>query len=128
MEVYEQALQLTDGQRRNIGEVQIDSQEDQLLTGEFAPGPDFSRVEELFQQFEEAVNVQALGVVDRLGEQIAALGLQLYSPEQRQSVKIHDVQLWSDGGFSCQLTPDAGQPVNGQSRSVSQPIFTTAVR
>jgi len=127
MQASEQTLQLIDTKRRNIGEVRIDSKVDQLVTGEFAPGPNFLLVEELFQNFEEAVNVQALSVVDQLDEQIAALGLQLYSPEHGQSIKIYDVQIWRDGGFSCRLTSDLVRAVNGVSHSAKESIFIAAI-
>lgn len=99
-------VQLMDAKQRNIGKVRIDSTVEKLLVGEFVPGSDFALVEEIFGKFEKAVNIQALGVVDQLDKQIVALGLQLYSPEHRQSIKIRDVQIWSDGGFSCRLLAD----------------------
>ena len=126
MQVYKETLQLIDAKRRDIGEVSIDSKVEQLLTGEFAPGSHFSRVEELFQKFEEAVNVQALSIVDQLDKQIAALGLQLYSPDHGQSIKIHDVQIWSDGGFSCRLTLETARSANGLSRASNELTFTKA--
>jgi len=101
MQVSKHNLQIIDGKWKNVGEVQIGNKEDKLLTGKFISNPNFPLVEELFRQWEEAVDVQELSTVDQLDKQIAALGLQLYSPEHRQSIKIHDVQIWSDGGFSC---------------------------
>lgn len=125
MQVYEQKLQLIDATQRNIGEVKIDSKVDQLLTGEFAPAPTFILVEELFHQFEEAVDAQALGIVDQLDKEIAALGLQLYSPEHRQSIKIHDVQIWSDGGFSCRVLVEPTWVVNGLVHTANGAVFVT---
>jgi hypothetical protein len=40
-------------------------------------GPAFAAVERLFRAFEEAVNAQALGVVDKLDIAIGRLGLRL---------------------------------------------------
>jgi len=127
MQAFEQTLQLVDAKGRKIGTVTIDSKIDQLLTGEFIPDPGFSRVEELFQKFEEAVNVQAFSIVDKLDKQIADLGLQLYSPEHGQSIKIHDVQIWSDGGFSCRLTRESIRPVNGLCHSAKESTFSKSV-
>lgn len=125
MQDSKQLLQLVDAKRRNIGKVKIDNQEDHLLTGEFVPGPIFALVKEIFQKFEDAVNVQALSIVDQLDQQIAAFGLQLYAPDHGQSIKIHDVQIWSDGGFSCQLTSELLSPANGLSYATQKSIFTT---
>lgn len=51
----------------------IDQKEELLLTGEFTPGSNFSAVEELFQQVEKAVDVQALSIIDQLDKGIVAL-------------------------------------------------------
>ena len=128
MQASEQIFQLIDTKRRNIGQVKIDGKVEQVLTGEFAPGPSFSLVAEIFQKFEDAVSVQALGIVDQLDKQIATLGLQLYLPEHGQSIKIHDVQIWSDGGFSCHLASDLVRSVNGLSHSDKESNFVTTAR
>ncbi len=60
----------------------------------------------VFQEFEEAVNGQDLGVVERLDSGIAALGLHLRSPEGSLLTDVHDVQIWSDGGISCRIGLD----------------------
>ena len=125
MQDSNQLLQLVDAKRRNIGKVKIDNQEDHLLTGEFVPGPNFSLVKEIFQKFEDAVNVQALSIVDQLDQEIAAFGLQLYVPDHGQSIKIHDVQIWRDGGFSCQLTSEFLPPTNGLPHATQKSTFTT---
>lgn len=128
IQVYGQKLQLIDDKQRSVGKVRIDSQVDQLLTGEFVSGTTFSLVEELFHQFEEAVDVQALGIVDQLDKQIAALGLQLYSPEHGQSIKIHDVQIWRDGGFSCRLLIEPTWTVNGLAHTANRAVFAVTAR
>ena len=124
---FEQTLHIVDNKRRQIGQVTVENHGDHLIMGKFAPGPNFSRVEELFQKFEEAVNVQALSIVDQLDKQIAALGLQLYSPDHGQSIKSHDAQIWSDGGFSCQLTPEAVRSVNSLFHSAKESAFSKPV-
>jgi len=78
MQAFEQSLQLTNSVQQNLGAVRIDKKVEQLLIGEFASGPDFSQVEELFQAFEEAVNVQVLGTEQfpaLLGQLTAAVWL-----------------------------------------------------
>jgi hypothetical protein len=122
------AVQLIDANQRNIGHVRIASQVEELLTGEFAPNSDFPLAKELFGKFEEAVDVQALGVVDQLDKEIAALGLQLYSPEHRQSIKIHDVQIWCDGGFSCRVLADPTWAINGLAHATNGAVFVTTIR
>jgi hypothetical protein len=57
----------------------------------------------VFRAFEEAVNSQALAVVDELDAAIATLGLHLRSPDSPQRLDIHDVQIWSDGGITFRM-------------------------
>ena len=76
-----QTLTLVDVQRHNLGQMTIESNEDGLLTGTFTPEPAYPAVESLFRAFEEAADAQALSAVDRFGAKIAALGLQLYTPD-----------------------------------------------
>ena len=63
----------------------IESNEDGLLTGTFTPGPAYPAVESLFRAFEEAADAQALSAVDWFRAKIAALGLQLYTPDGRRA-------------------------------------------
>jgi len=105
------SVQLIDAKQRNIGKVRIASKVEELLTGEFVPSSDFALVEELFGKFEEAVDVQALSVVEQLNQQIAAFGLHLYIPEFAQLIAIHDIQIWRDGGFSCRLQVESTKSV-----------------
>jgi hypothetical protein len=107
-----QTFQLVDAQRHDFGQLTLDSNEDGLLTGTFAPGPDYPAAEPLFRAFEEAANSQALSAVDRLGAKIAALGLRLLS-QDGTSVAVDDVQIWSDGGISCRLKVPANLALNG---------------
>jgi hypothetical protein len=99
----EQLFHLMDTQHRQLGQVTVERAENQLLSGKFVPGLAFPAVEPLFRDFEEAVNAQALGVVDQLDRAIAALGLYLCSPDNSQQTPIHDVQIWSDGNITCRL-------------------------
>ncbi len=104
MKLYaEQRVYLIDAQQRQIGQITIERNEYNLIFGKFVPGSDFSAVKRLFQDFEEAANLQALSVVDELDTEIAALGLHLRTPDGSQRIKIHDVQIWSDGDMTCKL-------------------------
>ncbi len=102
-----QRMDIRDSQQRRIGQLTIERREADLLLGQFTPGPDFPNVEHLFREFEEAVDAQALGVVDQLDVTISALGLRLFSPDDSGYLAIHDVQIWSDGGMTCQLCSES---------------------
>jgi hypothetical protein len=99
----EQTLDLIDAEGRQVGQMVIERSEDNLVFGKFVPGPAFPAVQHLFREFEEAVDLQALSVVDELDTAITALGLHLRSPDSSQRVEIHDVQIWSDGGITCRV-------------------------
>ncbi|MBI1923028.1 hypothetical protein HYR99_02135 [Candidatus Poribacteria bacterium] len=94
--------ELIDVKQQQMGEVTIERHEGNLILGTFVPCPAFSATEQIFQDFEEAVEVQALNVVDELDAQIAELGLHLRFPDGKR-IKIHDVQIYSDGGMSFRL-------------------------
>jgi hypothetical protein len=127
MELIEQTGLLTDAAQRQLGTVSTESLTNDLLVGSFTPGPDFAAIEKLFHQFEDAVDAQALSVVDELDVQIAKLHLQLYFPEQTLTVAIHDVQIWRDGGFTCRFPSIAALGVNGRSSSVENGHFARHV-
>jgi len=78
-------VDLVDAKQRQIGQMQIERQEDDLLVGTFVSGPAFPSVEQLFRDFEEAVDVQALHVIDELDDAIAILGLRLPGPIPRNT-------------------------------------------
>ena len=99
----EQVVQLVDRQGQQLGQIEIERREENLIFGRFVPGPVFSTVQLLFQEFEEAVNLQALSVIDELDTAIAALGLQVHTPGASQHIEVHDVQIWSDGDITYRL-------------------------
>ena len=104
MKLYaKQLVDLIDAQQRQIGQMKIGRNENHLIFGKFFPSSDFSTVKRLFEDFEEAVNLQALSVVDELDTKIAALGLYLRTPDGSQRIEIYDAQIWSDGDMTCQL-------------------------
>lgn len=97
------SVELMDTKRQQLGQMRIERQEDDLLSGTFIPGPSFSNVEPLFHEFEAAVEVQALHVIETLDVAIAALGLHLQWPEAREPIAVQDIQIWSDGRITCRL-------------------------
>jgi hypothetical protein len=99
----EQVVQLVDRQGQQMGQIEIERREENLIFGRFVPGPVFSTVQSLFQEFEEAVNLQALSVLDELDTAIAALGLHVQTPGDVQRIEAHDVQIWSDGSITCRV-------------------------
>jgi len=103
----EQTVQLIDAEGRQVGQIVIERCEEKLIFGKFIPGPAFLAVQQLFREFEEAVDLQALSVVDELDAAIEALGLRLCVPDSLQGIEVHDVQIWSDGGVTCRV----GSPV-----------------
>jgi hypothetical protein len=107
-----QVLELLDAERRMLGRLTVEDQEDSLLTGHFAPGPSFAAVEPLFRDFEEAANAQAFRALDRIDAAITALGLRLRLPDAEHPIPITDVQIWSDGGMTCRLGA-AAKTTNG---------------
>jgi hypothetical protein len=104
---------LVDGAGAQLGEILIDRYEAPLVVGTFHPSAGFALFRSLFQDFEKAVELQALGVVDDLDARIAALGLAVRSADGAQCSGVHDVQIWSDGDITFRLgTPESrvGQP------------------
>lgn len=98
-----QIVELVDAEQRQIGQMRIERHEDDLIFGKFVPGPAFPNVQQLFRDFEGAVEVQALHVIDQLDAAIAALGLHLRWADESEHIEIQDVQIWSDGGITCRL-------------------------
>src|SRR5438128_1464990 len=98
------------------------SQEEDLLCGTFVPGPAFPSVEQLFHEFEAAVEVQALHAIEALDAAIAALGLHLQWPDAREPIAVQDVQIWSDGSITCRLCEQsvAAAKAAPQTRSLRQ--------
>ena len=121
-------LSLVDAFYRPVGQIMVEEYENNLISGEFVPGPAFGTMEKLFLSFEEAVDAQAFSVVDQLDAQIAALGLRLYWASESQATEVEDVQIWSDGGITCRLCHEAPTPsLNDYGESpVRVPILTRA--
>ena len=122
----QQTVHLMDSGGRHLGEILIDRTEDQLVFGKFIPGPAFPMVEHLFRAFEEAVELQALGAVDDLDAQVAALGLHLRSSDDLQDIQIYDVQIWSEGGLTFRLGSSVVPSATGGPEAV-QPAVESEV-
>lgn len=112
-------VDLVDTAQRQIGQMHIERQEADLLWGTFVPGPAFPSVEQLFHEFEAAVEVQALHVIEPLDAAIAALGLHLQRSNVRGPMAIQDVQIWSDGTITCRLCEPPVAPVKATSQAQS---------
>ena len=124
MKLYaKQMVDLIDAQQRQIGHMKIERNEDHLIFGKFSSSADFSAVARLFEDFEEAVHLQALSVVDELDSKIAALGLSLRTLDGSQHIEIQDVQIWSDGAMTCQLCDRTLAPV--ELRKSTEPVQGT---
>lgn len=117
-------LHLVDAFYRPVGQIMVEEYENDLISGEFIPGPAFGSMEDLFLSFEEAVEAQAFSMVDELDAQIAVLGLRLYWSSEIPLTEVEDVQIWSDGGITCKLCKEVPR-VNGyQKPPVRAPILT----
>jgi hypothetical protein len=112
-----QKVDLTDPLGRDLGAITVEEEQDDLLMGTFSPGVDYGSVNQMFLEFEEAANDQAMSAVGRIQTQIDDLGLHL-KPFAAAPLRVFNVQIWSDGGVSCRLRPfqpiaPVGCTVNG---------------
>jgi hypothetical protein len=108
-----QTVYLVTAEKRPIGQIVIERSEEDCFFGSFTPRSAFSVVQPLFRDFEEAVNLQALSVVDELDNAIRALGLHIRLADDSQHVAVDDVQIWSDGRISFRVdspTPSRAGP------------------
>lgn len=112
-----QIVDLVDAEQRQIGQMRIERQEDDLICGTFVPGPAFPSVERLFRDFEAAVDVQALHVIDELDAAIATLGLHLRCPDVMEPIAIRDVQIWGEGGITCRICSQSAAPTDAELQS-----------
>ena len=124
------SVEIIDTEQRQLGRMLIERQEEDLLYGTFVPGPAFPGVEQLFHEFEAAVEVQALHVIETLDAAIAALGLHLQWPEAREPIAIQDVQIWGDRNITCRLCEQsvASAKVAPQTKSLSPTAEATNCR
>ena len=93
-------LALSDASGTSLGTVEIARAEGGLVLGTFRPAAPFATVAELFLQFEEYVEAAALAVLPEIERQIASLNLHVGRAGE-SLVPADDVQIFSDGGFSC---------------------------
>ena len=116
------SVDLMDTEQRQLGHMRIERQEEDLLYGTFVPGPAFPNVEQLFHEFEVAVEAQALHIIETLDAAIAALGLHLQWPDTRGLITIQDIQIWSDGTITCRLCEQPVASAKGR-RQNNFPIY-----
>src|SRR5437870_490830 len=89
---------LVDKTGRRLGSVRFDDVRVNTLTGTFAESPEYASVAGLFHRFEELVNSNVLSVLPEVEGEIAGLGLFIRADTD---LPVSDVQIYSDGGFSC---------------------------
>jgi hypothetical protein len=94
---------LFDKSGRRLGSVRVAGVRSNTLTGTFTEAPLFASVSNVFRRFEELVESNALAVLPDAEREIAALGLVLRADTD---LPISDVQIYSDGGFSCRVSVD----------------------
>ena len=121
------SVELIDTEQRQLGQMRIERQEEDLLYGTFVPGLAFPSVEQFFHEFEAAVEVQALHVIETLDAAIAALGLHLQWPDASEPIAVQDVQIWSDGNITCRLCEQsvASDKAAPQTKSLRQTAEAT---
>lgn len=93
--------QITDSNKHDLGQFQVETAEGNRLLGRFRPGPDFATVEPLFRDFEELVNDQILSLTDEAQDRIHELGIQF-----DDGTLLTDVQFYSNGAASCRLAAE----------------------
>ena len=108
-----QCVDVVDGRARRIGRFHIDAVEPTYVGGTFSAGADYGDVERLFTDFAEAAEAQALKIADDCMSVIDALDLRLIDTHGNTEVRIHDLQIWSDGNASFRLREAAPSTANG---------------
>jgi hypothetical protein len=94
---------LYDKSGRRLGSVRVDGVRSNTLTGTFTEAPMFATVSNVFRRFEELVESNALAVLPDAEKEIAELGLVIRADSD---LPVSDVQIYSDGGFSCRVSVD----------------------
>src|SRR5262249_49164455 len=103
----EQVVQLHDAEGREIGKVVVKRLQEDLVFGQFQPGEAFTRIQPLFDEFNELVDNQILSLLDELDTRITALGLHLRSDGGAPMPEIYDVQI-GGGTINFRLRGGAG--------------------
>jgi hypothetical protein len=88
-----QQIWLSDRQGRDLGQIQIDRVQGDLVFGQFTPGSDYLQVQSLFTEYVEAANEQLLSLVGELDATIRKLGLRLRADNGCDLPGIDDVQI-----------------------------------
>jgi hypothetical protein len=98
--------QIVDRQSRDVGAIRVEQVDGDLVLGRFVAGAEYAEFAPVFAKFEEAVDANALSLVDAIDHEITEFGLRLNMPGDLP-IAIHDVQIWRDGGisFRCKSLP-----------------------
>jgi hypothetical protein len=99
----QEELYLIDKNGQRLGSVAIRRIEGDRLFGRFRADKGFAAVESLFERFENAANDQLFHEVDRIGEEIERLGMQLVSKDADDALRLEDVQIMRGADFACQV-------------------------
>lgn len=105
-------LTLTDAGGAALGAIAVDRVDGGAVLGTFRPMTGFETVAALFREFEEHVEAAALAVLPNIERRIAALGLRVGRAGE-PAVATDDVQIYSDGGFSCRPVAPVGDNGSG---------------
>ncbi len=101
-------LGLFDQQGRWFGQVRVESIDSDWVCGKLIPSLVYAQVEQLFRDFEDAVNHQEFTRADEIYESnIEPLGLQLRSANGLPPIAIWDVQIMNVSDFCCKTTADS---------------------
>jgi hypothetical protein len=121
----QQRVFLRDQAEVRLGHVDIDEVQDNLIYGRFTATPGFVRVQQLFEDYQQAVNQQLFSLVDDLEDRMANMGLQLESLNGSPMPPIHNVQIGS-GRITFRVSVPAERAENGPEPSI--PFTTRAGR
>ena len=99
----QQRLCLTDSQLRCFGEVSITRIEGDRVYADFTPQADFSAVESIFHDLEQAANDQLFTLAGKLSEKIDALGMRLTSADGGEQLELCDVQIMNGRNLCCRV-------------------------
>ena len=103
----QQTACLIDSHGHYLGDVVIERIEGNRVFGRFSCAVGFDSLEDLFREFENAVNDQIFSVVDELASKIEALDLRLASSDGNEQLGLFDVQIMNTHDFCCRI-PNLG--------------------
>jgi len=112
-------FELLDREGHIWGKIRVKEIRDNLVLGQFFPEPEFSRLQHLFSEYEDAVNQMVFSVLDNLEEAIDSQGLHLCTTEEEGKLDLYDVQIMNKKDISFRIRPQSpssqGMPNNALS-------------